>query len=94
MIGAHRWLSDPANREAAIDLGMRVYRTERSPMERAWDLYFRDYAGQVISPTAEMNMSGVEVVLRLLAAQGEIRDPTNVSRYVDDRYRQEALLGN
>jgi ABC-type nitrate/sulfonate/bicarbonate transport system substrate-binding protein len=94
MIGAHRWLSDPANREAAIDLGMRVYRVERSPMERTWDLYFRDYAGQVISPTAEMNMSGVDAVLRVLAADGEIRDPTNVSRYVDDRYRQEALLGN
>jgi ABC-type nitrate/sulfonate/bicarbonate transport system substrate-binding protein len=94
MIGAHRWLSDPANREAAIDLGMRVYRVERSAMERTWDRYFRDYAGQVISPTAEMNMSGVDAVLRVLAGDGEIRDPTNVSRYVDDRYRQEALLGN
>jgi hypothetical protein len=87
-------LSNPANREAAIELGMRAYRSERSPMERTWDLYFRDYAGQVISPTAEMNVSGVDTVLRLLAAEGEIRDPTNVSRYVDDRYRQEALLGN
>jgi hypothetical protein len=41
-----------------------------------------------------MNMSGVDAVLRVLAGDGEIRDPTNVSRYVDDRYRQEALLGN
>jgi NitT/TauT family transport system substrate-binding protein len=93
MMGAHAWLNDPVNRDAAVELGMRTLRTERGPMERTYDLYFQQYAGRVISPTAELNMAGVNTVLQVLASEGELHGNLDASRYIDDSFRQEVLSG-
>jgi NitT/TauT family transport system substrate-binding protein len=90
MVAAHRWLHDPANREQAIELGMKAFRSSRSEMERTWDLYYRDNAGRVVPRNAELNLPGVETVLRTLGEQSEIRDHTP-ARYIDERPLQDVL---
>ena len=94
MVAAHRWLHDPANKEQAIELGMKTFRSSRADMERTWDLYFQENAGRVMPRNAELNLPGVETVVRTLAEQGEIRDASGgAARHVDERYLQEVLRG-
>jgi NitT/TauT family transport system substrate-binding protein len=94
MLAAHRWLHDPANRERAIEIGMAAFRSSRSETERTWDLYYQQYAGQVQPRNVELNLPGAETVIRTLVEQGEVRDSGGgISRYVDERYLQDAQRG-
>jgi ABC-type nitrate/sulfonate/bicarbonate transport system substrate-binding protein len=91
MVDAHRWLHEPANRDQAVALAEQALRQPAGVMGRAWDLYFRDNPGRIIPRDAELTVEGSQTVLNVLAADGQIRDASNLSRYVDDRYRQEAI---
>ena len=91
MVDAHRWLHEPVNRDAAVALAAQALRQTEDVMGRAWDLYFRDNPGRIIPRDAEPTVEGSQTVLNLLAAEGQIRDASNPSRYFDDRYRQDAL---
>ncbi len=95
MLAAHRWLHDPANREQAVELGMAAFRSSRSETERTWDLYYQQNAGRVQPRNVEINMPGAETVIRTLVEQGEIKDASGgASRYVDERYLQDAQRGS
>jgi len=93
MVDAHRWLHEPANRDPAVALAAQALRQPAEVMGRTWDLYFRDNPGRIIPRDAELTVEGSQTVLNVLAADGQIRDASNLSRYVDDRYRQEAMAG-
>jgi ABC-type nitrate/sulfonate/bicarbonate transport system substrate-binding protein len=91
MAAAHRWLHDPANRAEAIAIGSAALHTSPEELGRTWDLYFGQNPGRVVPLNAELNLSGVETVVRVLAEQGELRDAGSVQRFVDQSYLDEAL---
>lgn len=93
MAAAHRWLHDPANRAEAVALGSAALRTSREELERTWDLYFGQNPGRVVPLNAELNLSGVETVVRVLAEQGELRAASGRERFIDESYLREALRG-
>jgi ABC-type nitrate/sulfonate/bicarbonate transport system substrate-binding protein len=93
MVDAHRWLHEPANRDPAVALAAQALRQPAEVMGRTWDLYFRDNPGRIIPRDAELTVEGSQTVLNVLAADGQIRDANTLGRYVDDRYRREAMAG-
>jgi ABC-type nitrate/sulfonate/bicarbonate transport system substrate-binding protein len=93
MTDAHRWLHESANRNQAVALAEQALRQPAEVMGRTWDLYFRDNPGRIIPRDAELTVEGSQTVLNVLAGEGQIRDASGLGRYVDDRYRQEALAG-
>ncbi|HLI28608.1 MAG TPA: ABC transporter substrate-binding protein [Chloroflexota bacterium] len=93
MAAAHRWLHDPANRAEAIALGSAALHTSPEELGRTWDLYFGQNPGRVVPLNAELNLSGVETVVRVLAEQGELHDASGLPRFVDTSYLDEALRG-
>jgi hypothetical protein len=93
MVDAHRWLHEPANRDQAVALAAQALHQPAEVMGRTWDLYFRDNPGRTIPREAELTIEGSQTVLTLLAADGQIRDGSSLSRYLDDCYRQEAMAG-
>jgi ABC-type nitrate/sulfonate/bicarbonate transport system substrate-binding protein len=91
MVDAHRWLHEPANREQAVAVAAQALRQTPELMGRTWDLYFRDNPGRIIPRDAELTVEGSQTVLDVLIADGHVRAGSSLSRYADDRYRQEAM---
>ncbi|HEY7065226.1 MAG TPA: ABC transporter substrate-binding protein [Chloroflexota bacterium] len=91
MVDAHRWLHEPANRDQAVALAAQALRQTPELMGRTWDLYFGDNAGRIIPRDAELTADGSQTVLDVLIGEGQVRSGSTLSRYADDRYRQEAL---
>jgi ABC-type nitrate/sulfonate/bicarbonate transport system substrate-binding protein len=82
---ASKWLFDPANKAAAIDILMK--NTKGVSAKQAEDIYASTTgAGSVVSPTAALDPEGVATVVRLRSAYGEPKRDLQASDFFDLGY--------
>jgi ABC-type nitrate/sulfonate/bicarbonate transport system substrate-binding protein len=83
--GAHRWLWNPQNRDAAIEILAKYTKRERPICEAVYDDYF--VKEKTYSRTGEISLAGLKNLLDDVAADGDIFKPPAppASKYVLDR---------
>jgi ABC-type nitrate/sulfonate/bicarbonate transport system substrate-binding protein len=89
-VKASKWLFDPANKAAAIDVLMK--NTKDISAKQAEEIYATTTgAGSVVSPTAALDPEGVATVVRLRGAYGRPKRDLQASDFYDLSYYTAAM---
>lgn len=89
VIRGTRWLTDPANKEAAIGILMDETKAEERYARLTYALYLEEE--QVIPPEAEMDPRSLDTVLDLMVEANDLPSPRPpASKYIDPSYRERA----
>src|SRR5207302_774435 len=89
VIRSTRWLTDPANKEAAIRILMDETKAEERYARLTYALYLEEE--QVIPPEAEMDPRSLDTVLDLMVEANDLSSPRPpASKYIDQSYRERA----
>jgi NitT/TauT family transport system substrate-binding protein len=89
VIRSARWLTDPANKEAAIRILMDETKAEERYARLTYALYLEEE--QVIPPEAEMDPRSLDTVLDLMVEANDLPSPRPAaSKYIDPSYRERA----
>jgi len=87
--GAHRWLHDPSNRDAAIAILTDVVKLQPEDARETYDLIIVRL--KAFAPDGEITERAMQGVLDSIVALGDLpAPPPPVSKYVDTRYIQAA----
>jgi NitT/TauT family transport system substrate-binding protein len=95
LIRSTRWLTEPNNKAAAIQILAEEIRTDAPYAQLTYELYVEQL--RVIPHEAEINPRGIERVLELLVEDGDLPSPAPpVSRYIDPSFwwQARASLGS
>lgn len=88
LVRAHRWLFDPANREAAFVLHEKYSKRPRSITEAEYDLFIAK--GKLENDDAAVEIAGVDNIIALMVANGALPPGTRIS---PDQYMLPKQLG-
>ena len=89
LIRSARWLNDPANKTAAIQILGDETRTEERYARLTYELYIEQL--QVMPREAEIDPRGIERVLELMVEDGDLPAPAPpASRYIDTSFWTQA----
>ena len=89
LIRSTRWLNDPVNKDAAIRILMEETKAEERYARLTYELYIEDL--KVMPREAEVDPRGVDTVLDLMVAGGELpATHPPASRYIDTSFWEKA----
>ena len=89
LIRSTRWLTDPANKEAAIRILMDETKAEERYARLTYALYLEEE--QVVPPEAEMDPRSLDTVLDLMVEANDLPSPRPpASKYLEKGYWERA----
>jgi len=89
LIRSARWLTDPANKEAAIRILMDETKAEERYARLTYELYLEEE--QVVPPEAEVDPRSLDTVLDLMVEGNDLSSPRPpASKYLDTSYWERA----
>jgi ABC-type nitrate/sulfonate/bicarbonate transport system substrate-binding protein len=73
LLKAHQWLYDPANKQEAVAILVKISKREPAVVETIYDQYF--VSGKIYSPTGAVEVDGLAKALADMAEDGDIIKP-------------------